>query len=84
MKGNGLRRCSVECMDKKKACNQIDCRLWIEYEEDYNCCLVSIFENGPMTLRQIGDRIGVSFARVKQIESEALKKMKKHTLISDC
>jgi len=83
MKGNGLRVCSMECMKKKKTCKQKDCRLWIDFAEDYNCCLVAIFENGPMTLRQIGDRIGVSFARVKQIETESLKKMKKNRLLSN-
>jgi DNA-directed RNA polymerase sigma subunit (sigma70/sigma32) len=55
--------------------------MFIDFEEEYNCTLVSIWENGPMTLRQIGERIGVSFARIKQIETKALKKMRKNRLL---
>ena len=79
---NGLRACSMKCMRTKKACRESDCRLYIEYAEDYNCSLISIYENGPMTLRQVGERIGVSFARIKQIEVKALKKIKNSSLIS--
>jgi len=70
-------------MQKQKQCKNGSCRLWINYPDEYNCCLISIYENGNMTLRQIGERIGVSFARIKQIESEALRKMKKNSLLSD-
>tara|TARA_B100001250_G_scaffold388370_1_gene386573 strand:+ start:1048 stop:1299 length:252 start_codon:yes stop_codon:yes gene_type:complete len=83
MKGNGLRKCSMECMKNNTNCREKDCRLWIDFEDEKNCSLIAIFENGPMTLRQIGDRIGVSFARVKQIETEALRKMKKNSLLSE-
>ena len=82
MKKDGLLSCSRECMEKEKSCKKIDCRHFINYEQEYNCCLVSIYENGPMTLREIGDRIGVSFARIKQIESAALKKIKNSPLNS--
>ena len=78
---NGLKKCSQVCLQNKKACDQVDCRLFINYPQEYNCCLISIYENGAMTLRQIGDRIGVSFARIKQIETKALKKMKKNNLL---
>jgi hypothetical protein len=78
---NGLTKCSQVCLDNKKACDQTECRLFINYEEEYNCCLISIYENGAMTLREIGDRIGVSFARIKQIETKALQKMKKNNLL---
>ena len=79
---NGLRACSIECMQKSKCCQSTECKYFIEFEEEYNCTLISIYENGPMTLRQIGDRIGVSFARVKQIETKALKKIKDTSLNS--
>ena len=83
MKHRGLRSCSMECVMKEKACVEQECRLWIDFEKEYNCCLIAIFENGNMTLRQVGERIGVSFARVKQIETEALRKMKKNSLFRD-
>tara|TARA_R100001079_G_scaffold96286_1_gene59538 strand:+ start:378 stop:632 length:255 start_codon:yes stop_codon:yes gene_type:complete len=79
---NGLRACSMQCISNNKKCQKSDCRLYIDYPEEYNCSLISIYENGPMTLRQIGDRIGVSFARIKQIESKALNKIKNSSLIS--
>jgi DNA-directed RNA polymerase sigma subunit (sigma70/sigma32) len=68
-------------MQNNKECQEKTCRLWIDFPEEKNCSLISIFENGPMTLRQVGDRIGVSFARIKQIETEALRKMKKNSLL---
>ena len=83
MRRDGLRTCARECMKKNTICEQAGCRLWVDYKEDLNCCLVSIYENGNMTLRQIGDRLGVSFARVKQIETEALRKIRKSPLLND-
>ena len=70
-------------MRKKITCTENDCRYWVDFEEEYNCCLVSIYENGCMTLRQIGDRLGISFARVKQIETEALTKIRKRSLFDE-
>ncbi|MHA1952177.1 MAG: sigma factor-like helix-turn-helix DNA-binding protein [Candidatus Thorarchaeota archaeon] len=32
-----------------------------------------------MTLRQVGERLGISFARVKQIEESALIKLRRRT-----
>jgi hypothetical protein len=78
---DGLRECSRQCIRKKSQCSSDECKFWISYPEEYNCCLVSVYENGPMTLRQVGDRIGLSFARIKQIETVALKKMKKSSLL---
>ena len=56
---------------------QKECRLWIEHKDEQNCTLISIYRNGRMTLREIADRLGISFARVKQIETQALEKLKK-------
>ena len=74
----GLLKCAQECMNTKKGCKVKDCRLWIDFKDDHNCCLISIYEHGSMTLREIADRLGISFARVKQIETKALKKLKDH------
>jgi len=80
---DGLRECSRKCIKKKKQCTEVDCRFWVKYPDEFNCCLVSIYENGSMTLRQIGDRLGISFARVKQIESAALVKIRKRSLFDE-
>jgi transcriptional regulator len=78
---DGLMECSRQCMREKKSCQRIECRKWIDFPTDQNCCLISIYENGPMTLRIIAERLGISFARVKQIESAAIEKIKKRTSI---
>lgn len=75
---DGLTGCARLCKKHKIACDYSECRMWIDYEKEYNCSLISIYENGRMTLREIADRIGVSFARVKQIETAALVKLKKY------
>ena len=74
---DGLRACSRICMDTKKECPDKEFRMWIDFPDEYNCCLISVHENGCMTLREIGERLHISFARVKQIESDALKKIRK-------
>ena len=76
---DGLMTCSRECMNKKTQCSKTECRKWIDFPSDFNCCLVSVYEHGNMTLREVADRLGISFARVKQIESAALEKLKKRT-----
>ena len=73
---DGLSACSRKCKDLEVGCPNKECRLWIDYKNDLNCTLISIYENGPMTLRQIAERSGISFARVKQIETKALIKIK--------
>jgi DNA-directed RNA polymerase sigma subunit (sigma70/sigma32) len=35
-----------------------------------------------MTLREVAERLGISFARVKQIETKALNKLKKRVSLS--
>ena len=80
---DGLLKCSRECMKKEICCDIEECRLWINYEDEYNCSLISIYEQGPMTLREVAERLGISFARVKQLETRALEKLKKRSNIRD-
>tara|TARA_Y100001963_G_C6616278_1_gene369453 strand:- start:461 stop:718 length:258 start_codon:yes stop_codon:yes gene_type:complete len=82
MKKDGMLQCSRDCITSNSQCKKNDCRFFINYKKEYNCILIAIYENGPMTLREIGDRLGISFARVKQIESLALKKIKNSSLKS--
>ena len=77
MNCDGLRPCGRVCQKLETPCPNETCRLWVDFKEEYNCSLISIYENGPMTLRQIGDRLGISFARVKQLEQRALLKMRR-------
>lgn len=52
------------------------CRYWIDYPKEYNCCLFSIEKNGAMSLREVAERLKISYVRVKQIEDEILLKIK--------
>ena len=81
-----MKSCKLAVILKNTACSQCDCRLWIDYEEDLNCTLIAAEKNGPMNLREIADRLGISFVRVKQIQDIALKKLtlKKQALRSFC
>jgi DNA-directed RNA polymerase sigma subunit (sigma70/sigma32) len=73
-----MKECSTKCMDTATPCEQKECKHWIDYKKEQNCSLISIYINGPMTLRQVAERLGISYARVKQIESGALKKIRRH------
>jgi len=70
-------QCYVECKATGVCCSKSDCKMWIDFKKDYNCSLVSIEENGPMTLDQISKRLKVSLVRVSQIEKKALTKISK-------
>ncbi len=76
-----LPNCAKECIASGNQCDQDSCRMWVEYEQDQNCSLVSIYQNGPMTLEEIAKRMKVSFVRVSQIEKQALKKLSKRIKI---
>jgi|TARA_R110002073_G_scaffold302640_1_gene470403 hypothetical protein len=70
-------KCLKVCKELNVVCPIKDCRSWINYKKDMNCLYESIEKNGNMTLRQVSERIGVSFVRIKQIEEKALKKLGK-------
>jgi hypothetical protein len=76
-----LPQCSRECIRTEKACSQSECRMWIDFPEEQNCTLVSIYQKGSMTLEEVSKRLGVSFVRVSQIEKHALKKLSKRIKI---
>ena len=72
-----MKQCSKECIDKDYVCDKSECRHWMDFAEDFNCSLISVYRHGNMTLEQVGERIGVSFVRVRQIEQQALEKLRK-------
>jgi len=61
----------------KLGCDQTQCRNWMNYGEDLNCAVVCArkHENG-LSLREVAERMGVSFPRISQIEHAAFKKLK--------
>jgi len=72
-----MRKCATECINKNKKCKIKTCRLWIDYGEDMNCTLIAVAKNGNMTLHQVGERLKMSFVRVKQIQDYTISKMQK-------
>ena len=76
MKDKDLPGCALACINVDVPCPFEDCRYWISHEKEKNCSLVSIYVNGPMTLHEIGARLGISFVRVCQIEKKLVEKLK--------
>ena len=72
-----MRECSKSLLEYNVSCPCKECRLWIDYKKDSNCTLVAVKKQKTMTLREVADRLGVSFVRVKQIQDVAHKKMLK-------
>ena len=75
-----MKKCCSLCYENNFDCERRECRYWIDFSEDNNCCLLSIHKNGKMNLREIAMREGISYARVKQIQDAALIKLKKRGL----
>lgn len=71
------KTCVKDCLKSDNCCENRECRNWMDYSDDLNCAVVAAEAHGPMTLAQIGDRLGMSLVRVMQIEEKALVKMKK-------
>ena len=72
-----MRKCMIDCINDKKACENKECRQWLDYEEDLNCTLIAVEKHDTLTLREVADRMGVSFVRIKQIQDRAIEKLAK-------
>jgi len=70
-------KCAQKCCELGVSCPATECRSWIDFEEDYNCTSIAIAKHGNMTLREIADRMHVSFVRIKQIEDKTLEKIQR-------
>ena len=70
-----IPECSKACIKNSVSCPIKDCRSWIDYEEDLNCTSIAVEKHCSMTLREVSDRLGVSFVRIKQIEDKVMGKL---------
>jgi hypothetical protein len=76
-----LPECAQLCKKKEVSCPNCDCRMWIDYEDEKNCCLISIEEKQirtagkSLTLHEVGERLGINYLKVRQIEINALRKL---------
>ncbi len=75
-----MRNCIKECHINKRPCQNKECRMHLEYEEDLNCTIIAIKKHGPMTLEEVGKRHHISTVRAKQIIDATLLKLKKTLL----
>ena len=71
-----MRKCAQDNMENDNPCQNKDCRLWLAYKKDLNCTMVSVKKNGKLTLSEAGERLGISYVRVSQIEKQAVNKLK--------
>ena len=74
----------MKCIRKTKEdcpCKEKGCRYWIDYKEDNNCSLITVDKHGRITLREVAERLGVSYVRIKQIEDKAILKLKKENFV---
>ena len=69
--------CAQMCKDLEVSSPNKECRQWMDFEEDLNCVRIASHKHGDMTLSQVGERLGLTSARIQQIEKGALAKMKK-------
>lgn len=64
--------CEVcECEQGEKE----DCENYIDYPEDNNCCLVSIYKHDELTLEQVAERMDLTYEGVRYIQQKALEKL---------
>ena len=65
-------------------CDENDCRNWINYCDDLNCAVVCARKNpGGLSLREVANRMGVSFPRISQIEHATFRKLTDIGMIKD-
>ncbi len=70
-----MKNCCNYCITNDFSCPMKDCKHWIDYEKDLNCTLIAVESHGAMTLREVSERLGISFVRVKQIQDRVIKKL---------
>jgi len=70
-----MKKCSQLCAKHGNSCTEKECRLWIDYKEDYNCTLIAVDKHDKLTLKEVAKRLGLSIVRIKQIQDVANHKL---------
>jgi hypothetical protein len=72
-----MAKCDCTIDPKNCPCSQEQCDWYINDKKHFNCFLVyKHFICHKHTLQEIAQKIGVSHTTIKQIEEEAMKKLK--------
>ncbi len=69
-------KCVTACQNTNSQCLNKVCQYWLNYPKELNCTFVSIETNGPMNLREISERMELTFPRIQQIEKKAIAKIR--------
>jgi hypothetical protein len=78
-----MKKCTLKCLELETECPNSDCRYYVEHQASLNCSFIAIEKNGEMDLRTVGDIMGVSFVRIKQIQDKAIQKVNKFLKVLD-
>lgn len=78
--------CRSQCVDGPRPCPWVSCRYNLAIDiikgrvrvngSCYDSCALDVADRGPHSLAEIGEIMGVSKARIGQIEQAALKKLR--------
>ena len=63
-----MKKCLQTCKELETACPINECRYWVNYPQDSNCTFETIEKYGNLTLREVADRLDLSYVRIKQIK----------------
>ena len=71
-------KCIDDVIESVLPCQNVECRYHLDYPNDLNCTHIAIIKIGKMKLGDIGNRLHLSIARIKQIEDKTFNKLKKN------
>lgn len=68
-------KCFDVCEKGNRGCEEMNCRLWIDFPIDLNCSLLSIKKHQSLDTKEIAERLKISMTRVSQIAANAIHKL---------
>ena len=72
---NVYYKCKKSGLSVTETCQNYSCEWQLKNESFFNCTWVAC-NHGPFTLEEVGNMMGVTRERIRQIENKALRKLK--------